>query len=111
VARHIFRACPVWIYTQSNITQATYSPAWVHYTNTANFMIHMPNGNDINLSAIKRTYRCVRQSLIIFAIKFIIAHIPCKDVKKSWSLINTLFGRKGKSTNAVKQLNILLMIL
>jgi hypothetical protein len=27
VARHIFRACPVWIYTQSNITQATYSPA------------------------------------------------------------------------------------
>jgi hypothetical protein len=23
VARHIFQACPVWIYTQSNITQAT----------------------------------------------------------------------------------------
>jgi hypothetical protein len=22
VARHIFQACPVWIYTQSNITQA-----------------------------------------------------------------------------------------
>jgi hypothetical protein len=22
VARHIFLACPVWIYTQSNITQA-----------------------------------------------------------------------------------------
>jgi hypothetical protein len=26
VARHIFQACPVWIYTQSNITQASYSP-------------------------------------------------------------------------------------
>jgi hypothetical protein len=25
VARHIFQACPVWIYTQSNITQATCS--------------------------------------------------------------------------------------
>ena len=25
VARHIFQACPVWIYTQSNITQAFYS--------------------------------------------------------------------------------------
>jgi hypothetical protein len=24
VARHIFQACPVWIYTQSNITQAHY---------------------------------------------------------------------------------------
>jgi hypothetical protein len=23
VARYIFQACPVWIYTQSNITQAT----------------------------------------------------------------------------------------
>ena len=26
VARHIFQACPVWTYTQSNITQASYSP-------------------------------------------------------------------------------------
>jgi hypothetical protein len=26
VARHIFQACPVWICTQSNITQASYSP-------------------------------------------------------------------------------------
>jgi hypothetical protein len=24
VARHIFQACPVWIYTQSNITRATF---------------------------------------------------------------------------------------
>jgi hypothetical protein len=24
VARHIFQACPVWIYTQSNITQASF---------------------------------------------------------------------------------------
>ena len=29
VARHIFQACPVWIYTQSNITQAFYSPEYI----------------------------------------------------------------------------------
>jgi hypothetical protein len=29
VARHIFQACPVWIYTQSNIAQASYSPEYI----------------------------------------------------------------------------------
>jgi hypothetical protein len=29
VVRHIFQACPVWIYTQSNITQASYSPEYI----------------------------------------------------------------------------------
>ena len=29
VARHIFQACAVWIYTQSNITQASYSPEYI----------------------------------------------------------------------------------
>jgi hypothetical protein len=29
VARHIFQVCPVWIYTQSNITQASYSPEYI----------------------------------------------------------------------------------
>jgi hypothetical protein len=29
VARHIFQACLVWIYTQSNITQASYSPEYI----------------------------------------------------------------------------------
>ena len=29
VARHIFQACPVWIYTQSNITQASNSPEYI----------------------------------------------------------------------------------
>jgi hypothetical protein len=29
VARHIFQACPVWMYTQSNITQASYSPEYI----------------------------------------------------------------------------------
>ena len=28
-ARHIFQACPVWIYIQSNITQASYSPEYI----------------------------------------------------------------------------------
>ena len=36
VARHIFQACPVWIYTQRNITSIIFT--WVHYTNTANIM-------------------------------------------------------------------------
>jgi hypothetical protein len=34
VARHIFQACPVWIHTQSNITNIIFT--WVHNTNTAN---------------------------------------------------------------------------
>jgi hypothetical protein len=33
VARHIFQACSVWIYTQSiNITNIIFT--WLHYTNT-----------------------------------------------------------------------------
>jgi hypothetical protein len=32
VVRHIFQACPVWIYTQSNITSIIFT--WVHCTNT-----------------------------------------------------------------------------
>jgi hypothetical protein len=28
LARHIFQACSVWIYTQSNITQASNSPEY-----------------------------------------------------------------------------------
>jgi hypothetical protein len=30
VARHIFQACPVWIYTQSNITQAVIHLSTLH---------------------------------------------------------------------------------
>jgi hypothetical protein len=29
VSRHIFQACPVWIYTQSNITNISYSPEYI----------------------------------------------------------------------------------
>jgi hypothetical protein len=29
VARHVFQACPVWIYTQSNITQSSYTPEYI----------------------------------------------------------------------------------
>jgi hypothetical protein len=28
VARHIFQACPVWIYTQSNITNISYTGSY-----------------------------------------------------------------------------------
>jgi hypothetical protein len=37
VARHIWQACPVWIYTQSNITSIIFTchwSEWVQYTNT-----------------------------------------------------------------------------
>jgi hypothetical protein len=40
VARHIFHVYPVWMYTQSNITQAFYSPEYITPTqqiNTINF--------------------------------------------------------------------------
>jgi hypothetical protein len=37
VVRHIFQACPVWIYTQSNITSIIFT--WVHYTNTAKSLL------------------------------------------------------------------------
>jgi hypothetical protein len=36
VARHIFQACPVWIYTQSNITNIIFT--WVHNTTTENII-------------------------------------------------------------------------
>ena len=39
VARHIFQACPVWLYTQSNITQASYSPEYI--TPTQQISIYM----------------------------------------------------------------------
>jgi hypothetical protein len=29
VVRNIFQACPVWIYTQSNITNIIYSPEYI----------------------------------------------------------------------------------
>jgi hypothetical protein len=32
VARHIFQAFPVWIYTQNNITQSSYSPEYITRT-------------------------------------------------------------------------------
>jgi hypothetical protein len=37
VARNIFQACPVWIYTQSNITQASYSPEYITPTQQISF--------------------------------------------------------------------------
>ena len=39
VARHIFQACPVWIYTQSNITQASYSPEYITPTQQISSLI------------------------------------------------------------------------
>jgi hypothetical protein len=39
MARHIFQACPVWIYTQSNITSILFT--WVHYTNTRKYHVQL----------------------------------------------------------------------
>jgi hypothetical protein len=41
VVRHIFQACPVWIYTQSNITSIIFT--WVHYTNTEKSWLSLDN--------------------------------------------------------------------
>jgi hypothetical protein len=38
VVRYIFQACPVWIYTQSNIISIIFT--WVHYTNTEKIMLY-----------------------------------------------------------------------
>jgi hypothetical protein len=35
VARHIFQACPVWIYTQSNMTQALYKFCTINTTKSS----------------------------------------------------------------------------
>jgi hypothetical protein len=37
VARHIFQACPVWIYTQSNITNIIFT--WVRNANTEKIIL------------------------------------------------------------------------
>ena len=42
VARHIFQACPVWIYTQSNITQASYSLEYIIPTQQISRQILFP---------------------------------------------------------------------
>ena len=44
VVKHIFQACPVWIYTPSNITSIIFTS--VHYTNTEKIMI-IPDCLDI----------------------------------------------------------------
>jgi hypothetical protein len=46
VVRHIFQACPVWKYTQSNIKSILFT--WVHYTITANI-----TGKHVNIFKIK----------------------------------------------------------
>jgi hypothetical protein len=50
VARHIFQACPVWICTQSNITQASYSPEYI-ITPTQQIMNSIIYNLKININA------------------------------------------------------------
>jgi hypothetical protein len=56
--RKLFQACPVWIYTQSNITSILF--IWVDYTNTANIMIirlHWYRRNHTQFRNIRYSYR------------------------------------------------------
>jgi hypothetical protein len=39
VARHIIQACSVWIYTQSNITEASYSPEYITPTQQISWLL------------------------------------------------------------------------
>jgi hypothetical protein len=43
VTRHIFQACPVWVYTQSNITQASYSPEYITPTQQISWLLDYNN--------------------------------------------------------------------
>jgi hypothetical protein len=54
VAGHIFQAWPVWIYTQSNITNIIFT--WVHNTNTEKIIL-------LDYIAIKGTRFCSEISL------------------------------------------------
>jgi hypothetical protein len=50
VARHIFQACPVWIYTQSNITNIIFT--WVHNINNTEKKSFEQTLKIANISAI-----------------------------------------------------------
>jgi hypothetical protein len=43
VVRHIFQACPVWIYTERKITSIIFT--WVHYTNTEKSWLLLDNSD------------------------------------------------------------------
>jgi hypothetical protein len=53
VARHIFQACPVWIYTQSNITQAlaSYSPEYITPTQQISWLLDYTDIEGTRLSS------------------------------------------------------------
>jgi hypothetical protein len=63
VARHIFQACPVWIYTQSNITQASIPNTFSNYSNDESFgnsnmaAIYSNGGNRWNILGFNFTKR------------------------------------------------------
>ena len=50
-ARHIFQAFPVWIYTQSNITQASYSPEYITPTQKISLLLDYTDIEGTRLSS------------------------------------------------------------
>jgi hypothetical protein len=57
VARHIFQACPVWIYTQSNITQASYSPEYITPTQQISRIQYVAIKQLLQINEEKHQYR------------------------------------------------------
>jgi hypothetical protein len=48
---HILQACPVWIYTQSNITQASYSPEYITPTHQISLLLDYTDIEGTRLSS------------------------------------------------------------
>jgi hypothetical protein len=82
VARHIFQACPVWIYTQSNITQASYSPEYITPTQQIlYFLLHIFNTRASFLSSFLNFVSKFAQFLYMYF--------------KTWNLIQNLSSILG----------------
>jgi hypothetical protein len=51
VARHSFKVCPLWIYTQNNITQASYSPEYITPTQQISWLLDYTDFEGTKLSS------------------------------------------------------------
>jgi hypothetical protein len=60
MARHIFQACPVWIYTQSNITQALYYLLLFCIGNCTDTLKHIYTDIGLNDDRLKRSVTCIK---------------------------------------------------
>jgi hypothetical protein len=61
MARHIFQACPVWIYTQSNITRASYSPVYITPTQQISCLCMLFTMKDKSVGTLVEVLRRTRR--------------------------------------------------